>query len=87
MQPPTVSRHAVTFVMITVLLDMIGFGLIIPVLPGLIEEVGGVDLAAQGHNVLKIVLLALVALHVLGALYHQFVLKDGLINRMRRAEG
>ena len=48
---------------------------------------GGVDLAAQGHNVLKIVLLALVALHVLGALYHQFVLKDGLINRMRRAEG
>jgi DHA1 family tetracycline resistance protein-like MFS transporter len=45
MQTPTVSRHAVTFVMITVLLDMIGFGLIIPVLPGLIEQVGGVDLA------------------------------------------
>jgi MFS transporter, DHA1 family, tetracycline resistance protein len=45
MQPQTVSRHAVTFVMITVLLDMIGFGLIIPVLPGLIEEVGGVDLS------------------------------------------
>ncbi len=45
MQRPTVSRHAVTFVMITVLLDMIGFGLIIPVLPGLIEEVGGVDLS------------------------------------------
>lgn len=41
----SVSRHAVTFVMITVLLDMIGFGLIIPVLPGLIEQVGGVDLS------------------------------------------
>ena len=45
MQTQTVSRHAVTFVMITVLLDMIGFGLIIPVLPGLIEQVGGVDLS------------------------------------------
>ena len=56
-------------------------------LSGSMAWFGGVDLAAQGHNVLKIVLLALVALHVLGALYHQFVLKDGLINRMRRAEG
>jgi DHA1 family tetracycline resistance protein-like MFS transporter len=41
----SVSRHAVTFVLITVLLDMIGFGLIIPVLPGLIEEVGDLGLA------------------------------------------
>jgi MFS transporter, DHA1 family, tetracycline resistance protein len=42
-KPP--SRHAVTFVLLSVLLDMIGFGLIIPVLPGLIEEVGQVGLA------------------------------------------
>lgn len=41
--PP--SRHAVTFVLLTVLLDMVGFGLIIPVLPGLIEEVGGIGLS------------------------------------------
>jgi MFS transporter, DHA1 family, tetracycline resistance protein len=40
-----VSRHAVTFVFITVFLDMVGFGLIMPVLPDLIEEVGQVDLA------------------------------------------
>ena len=40
-----VSRHAVTFVMLTVLLDMVGFGLIIPVTPALIEEVGGVGLS------------------------------------------
>lgn len=38
------SRSAVSFVFITVLLDMVGFGLIIPVLPGLIEEVGGVGI-------------------------------------------
>ncbi len=45
---PTVSRHAVTFVLITVFLDMVGFGLIMPVLPALIEEVGevGIDRAA-----------------------------------------
>ncbi len=45
MNAPAPSRHAVTFVMITVLLDMVGFGLIMPVLPGLIEEVGGLGLA------------------------------------------
>lgn len=39
------SRHAVGFVLLTVLLDMVGFGLIIPVLPALIREVGEVDLA------------------------------------------
>ena len=54
---------------------------------GSVAWFGGVEAAAQGHNILKIVLLALVALHVVGALYHQFVLKDGLINRMRRAAG
>lgn len=43
--PAAPSRHAVTFVLITVFLDMVGFGLIMPVLPGLIEEVGGLGLA------------------------------------------
>jgi len=46
---------------------------------------GGVDAAAEAHEVMKALLLALVALHVLGALYHQFVLKDGLMQRMKRA--
>lgn len=54
---------------------------------GSVAWFGGVELAAQGHNILKIALLALVGLHVVGALYHHVVLKDGLINRMRRAEG
>lgn len=47
---------------------------------------GGVEAAAKGHNVMKVILLALVALHVAGALYHQFVLRDGTLARMRRAE-
>jgi len=42
--PKPVSRHAVTFVLITVFLDMVGFGLIMPVLPKLIEDVGHVTI-------------------------------------------
>ena len=40
------SKYAVTFDFITVLLDMVGFGMIIPVQPALIEQVAKVDLAA-----------------------------------------
>lgn len=41
---------------------------------------------ANLHESTVPVLLALVALHILGALYHQFILKDGLIRRMTDAE-
>ncbi len=39
------SKYAITFVFITVFLDMVGFGLIMPVLPNLIEDVGHMDVA------------------------------------------
>jgi MFS transporter, DHA1 family, tetracycline resistance protein len=39
------SRRAVTFVFITVTLDMVGFGLIIPVMPALIGDVGHLGVA------------------------------------------
>ncbi|MFN0114485.1 MAG: TCR/Tet family MFS transporter [Paracoccaceae bacterium] len=45
MTPKPPSRHAVTFVLITVFLDMAGFGLVMPVIPRLIEEVGHIGLA------------------------------------------
>lgn len=45
---------------------------------------GGVEAAAATHNVLKVALLALVVLHIAGALYHQIVLKDGVMARMKR---
>ncbi len=38
-------KHAITFVFITVFLDMVGFGLIMPVLPALIEDVGHITIA------------------------------------------
>lgn len=42
------SKYAVLFVFITVLLDMVGFGLIIPVQPALIESVAHVDVGEAG---------------------------------------
>ena len=43
MTKPSASKYAMAFVFITVLLDMVGFGLIIPVQPALIKEVGHLD--------------------------------------------
>jgi DHA1 family tetracycline resistance protein-like MFS transporter len=43
MTVPATSKFATTFVFVTVLLDMVGFGLIIPVQPALIEQVGHLD--------------------------------------------
>ena len=40
------------------------------------------DEAAEAHEVLKSVLLVIVVLHVAAALFHQFVLKTGLMQRM-----
>lgn len=41
MTNPPLSRHALTFIFITVLIDTIGFGIVIPVLPQLIVELTG----------------------------------------------
>ncbi len=51
---------------------------------GLVAWFGAVDLAGEAHEVMFNLGVALVVLHVAGAVYHQFVLKDGLIERMRR---
>lgn len=53
---------------------------------GSVAWFGGVEAAAFGHNVMKVMLLAFIALHVAGALYHQFVLRDGILTRMRRPQ-
>ncbi len=53
---------------------------------GSVAWFGGVTAAAQGHNLFKVALLGLVGLHVAGALYHQFFLRDGTLARMRRAQ-
>jgi len=45
---------------------------------------GGFEQAAVNHNILKVALLALIALHVAAALFHQFVLKTGVMLRMKK---
>lgn len=42
----------------------------------------GVEAAGEAHDVMKVLLLVLVALHVAGSLWHQFGMKDGLMRRM-----
>jgi DHA1 family tetracycline resistance protein-like MFS transporter len=39
------NRHTVTFIAITIFIDAMGFGLVMPVLPRLLMDVGGLDLA------------------------------------------
>ncbi len=54
-------------------------------LTGLLAWFGGVTSLADIHGgVLKVLLWVVIAGHVLAALYHQFILKDGLLNRMRK---
>ncbi|EWG98124.1 cytochrome b [Halomonas sp. BC04] len=45
---------------------------------------GDVSQAAQVHNILKVILLALIALHVLAVPFHRFVLKNNVMQRMIR---
>jgi cytochrome b561 len=44
---------------------------------------GGIEAAAELHETLKPALLVLVAGHVAAAIWHQVVLKDGTLGRMR----
>ncbi len=48
MRPPA-SRNPLVFVLLTVLIDTIGFGIILPVLPRLIMRVGDADLAGAAR--------------------------------------
>lgn len=51
---------------------------------GLLAWYGGVAPAAEVHELFKPVLIVLIAGHVVAALYHQFIRKDGLLLRMKR---
>ena len=51
---------------------------------GALAWFGDVVVAAQVHNILKVVLLALIAVHVLAVPFHKIVLKNNVMGRMIR---
>ncbi|HVR90513.1 MAG TPA: MFS transporter [Novosphingobium sp.] len=69
---PTAPRHAVPFVLITIFIDSIGFGLIMPVLPRLLMRIGGLNLSdaiALGASMgLAMAVASFIAAPVLGNL-------------------
>jgi cytochrome b561 len=70
------GTHAILYLMM----------IVVPVV-GLYAWFGGSEEAGDLHSLAKPAFIIFVGLHVLGALYHQFVLKDGLLRRMMRAGG
>jgi cytochrome b561 len=66
-------------------LALYGLMILMPI-SGLAAWFGGIEAAAEAHEVMKPLLLVLVAVHVLAALWHQFWLKDGLLLRMKRPQ-
>lgn len=55
-------------------------------LAGVAAWFAGVEEAGDAHELLMNLMMVLVILHGLGALYHQFVVKDGLLTRMVRPD-
>jgi cytochrome b561 len=52
---------------------------------GLLAFYGGFSQLGSLHGgILKVLLWGVIGLHVVAALYHHFILKDGLLNRMRK---
>ncbi|MCB2111509.1 MAG: cytochrome b [Defluviimonas sp.] len=51
---------------------------------GIAAWFGGLSAAGDAHELMFNLLVAVAGLHVAGALYHQFVLRDGLMDRMRK---
>lgn len=58
--------------------------MIVAPVSGLLAWYGGVATMAEVHSWLKPALILLIAVHIAAALYHQFIVKDGLMNRMRK---
>jgi len=61
-----------------------GLMLLMPV-SGLAAWFGEVELAAVAHSLMSNLVLLFVALHVAGALYHRFILRSDVMQRMTKA--
>ncbi len=59
--------------------------MILAPLSGLAAWFGGIGIAGFVHELMKPLLIISLALHVIGTLYHQYYLKDGLLKRMMKS--
>lgn len=82
--PPPASEHAALQLVAKATHWAFYALLILMPVSGAVAWFNSVEGAAQAHNVMKIALLALIALHVAAALAHQFLFKTNLIARMMR---
>ena len=85
--PPPASEH--TALKLVAQATHWAFYALLILLPvsGAVAWFNGVEPAAEAHEAMKTVLLALIALHVLAALAHQFIFKTNLMARMKRPTG
>lgn len=83
--PPPEAEHPLLQMLAKLAHGALYLVLILLVVSGGMTWFGGVAEAGEVHEVLKGLLLALVGLHVVAVIYHQFVLRTNLIQRMKRA--
>lgn len=83
---PPLPEEEPTILKVTASATHVVLYLLMVILPvsGMVAWFGGVEAAGEAHEIAKTLLLVLVALHVVGALYQQFVLKTNIMQRMKR---
>lgn len=85
--PPPPEDEAPALQMLAGLTHLVLYALLLLMpISGMTMWFGGVEAAGFGHFVGKTLMLAFVALHVIGALYHRFVLKSDVMQRMTRPQ-
>ena len=83
--PPETEHPALRFAARAVHVAFYAVILLMPA-TGALAWFGGVEASAAVHRAGMLTILALLLLHIAGALYHHFVLKTDVMRRMLRAE-
>ena len=81
--PPVEGQHPVITIAASAVHGLLYLILLAMPLTGMAAWLGGIRDLGEVHKVLFIVILVLLAAHILAALFHQFIIKDNLISRMR----
>jgi cytochrome b561 len=85
---PALPDGSPAWLVIASRLGHLAFYVLLILLPitGIIAWFGGLEVAGDAHGLLRIALFVLIVTHLLGALFHLFIRRDGVTQRMFRAE-